>query len=141
MKRANDSRRLARLAKIAAIPDERIDTSDIPEAPVENWALARRGQLYRPIKQAVTIRLDADIVAWAKERAESGRYQTEINNMLRDYIGTTLRAEARLRIDRPDLFEKKPGLPSPTDVKIIKKTLREDRERRIYEGLKKSSNR
>jgi hypothetical protein len=33
----------ARLTKIAALPDEAIDIVDIPEAPEENWRLARRG--------------------------------------------------------------------------------------------------
>ena len=138
MKKADERRRAAQLAKIAAKPDDAIDTSDIPEAPRENWALARRGGLYRPVKQAVTIRLDADIVAWAKERAENGRYQTQINTMLRDHIGATLSAEARLRIKRPDLFEKKAGSPSPADVRAIKSVLREDRAARIYTRLKES---
>ena len=31
-----------RLAKLAALPDDTIDTSDIPEAPPENAAFARR---------------------------------------------------------------------------------------------------
>ena len=47
------------LAKLAAMPDEAIDTSDIPEAPAENWIDARRGGLYRPVKRPVTLRLDA----------------------------------------------------------------------------------
>lgn len=46
--------------------------------------------LYRPVKQRVTIRLDADIIEWFKEQAQSkgqGRgYQTLINRALRDYM-------------------------------------------------------
>jgi hypothetical protein len=38
---------LDQLAALAALPDEEIDTVDIPEAPDENWALARR----RPIAE------------------------------------------------------------------------------------------
>ena len=95
MRKADEAWRHAQLARIAAISDDDIDTADIPEAPAGNWALARRGQLYRPLKLAVTIRLDADIVAFAKERAADGRYQTEINRMLRAQIGATLSAEAR----------------------------------------------
>ncbi|WP_287105120.1 hypothetical protein [Mesorhizobium sp.] len=37
-------------AKPADLPDDRIDTSDIPEVPTENWINARRGHLYRPLK-------------------------------------------------------------------------------------------
>jgi len=32
---------LDQLAKLAALPDDQIDTVDIPEAPVENWIHAR----------------------------------------------------------------------------------------------------
>ncbi|TIS52666.1 MAG: hypothetical protein E5W93_16710 [Mesorhizobium sp.] len=73
------------LAKLADLPDDQIDTLDIPEAPAENWVHARRGHLYRPLKQPVTIRLDADVLAWFKEHVEGG-YQTEINRVLRRYV-------------------------------------------------------
>jgi len=74
------------LAKLAALPDDQIDTADIPEAPAENWVHARRGELYRPLKQPVTIRLDADVLTWFKEHAADGGYQTEINRVLRRYV-------------------------------------------------------
>lgn len=75
------------LAKLADLPDDQIDTTDIPEAPAENWVHARRGHLYRPMKQPVTIRLDADVLAWFKEHVEEGGgYQTEINRVLRHYV-------------------------------------------------------
>ncbi|WP_274630272.1 BrnA antitoxin family protein [Arvimicrobium flavum] len=77
---------LARLARLQALPDDQIDTSDIPEAPAENWTDARRGDLYRPLKQPVTIRLDADVLAWFKEHAAGGGYQTEINRVLRLHV-------------------------------------------------------
>ena len=86
MKKALNSEQLAQLAAIAALPENEIDTSDIPEAPVENWLHARRGDLYRPLKQPVTIRLDADVVAWFKEHSASGGYQTEINRILRKHV-------------------------------------------------------
>jgi len=74
----------ALLAKLAAMPSDQIDTQDIPEAPAENWKLARRGVFFRPIKQSVTIRLDADVIDWFKSRG--GRYQTAVNQVLRDYM-------------------------------------------------------
>jgi len=86
MKKALSPEQLAQLAAIAALPENEIDTSDIPEAPVENWLHARRGDLYRPVKQPVTIRLDADVVAWFKEHSASGGYQTEINRILRRHV-------------------------------------------------------
>ncbi|WP_119389621.1 BrnA antitoxin family protein [Taklimakanibacter lacteus] len=74
------------LAKLEALPDSQIDTGDIPEAPAKNWRLARRGDLYRPTKQPVTIRIDADVLAWFKENAEGQGYQTEINRVLRHHV-------------------------------------------------------
>jgi uncharacterized protein (DUF4415 family) len=37
--------------------------------------------LYRPIKKPVTLRLDADVLAWFKK--DGSRYQTRINSALR----------------------------------------------------------
>ncbi len=81
----------AELDALAALPDDRIDSSDIPE--VRDWSGARRGLFYRPVKQQLTLRLDADIVAWFKRHARGGRgYQTDINGALREHV---LRRENR----------------------------------------------
>lgn len=73
------------LAALAALPDDRIDTGEVPE--VRNWTGAKRGLLYRPLKRQLTLRLDADVVSWFKRHAEGGRgYQTDINRALRDYV-------------------------------------------------------
>jgi uncharacterized protein (DUF4415 family) len=85
-KKALSSKQLDDLSKLATLPDDDIDTVDIPEAPAENWAYARRGEFYRPVKQPVTIRLDADVVNWFKEHASAGGYQTEINRVLRRHV-------------------------------------------------------
>lgn len=71
------------LAGLAAMQEAGIDVSDIPSAPDANWADARRPNLYRPIKQAVSIRLDADVIAWFREKAGERGYQTLINEVLR----------------------------------------------------------
>lgn len=76
----------AQLARLAAMSDDEIDTDDLPEAPAENWALARRPGLYRPVKKPVTLRLDMDVVEWFKSHAKEGGYQTEINRVLRRYV-------------------------------------------------------
>jgi uncharacterized protein (DUF4415 family) len=70
------------LAAIAALPDDQIDTSDIPELPPNAWKDAVRGRFYRPVKQAVSLRLDADVVAWLKEPGRG--YQTRANHILRE---------------------------------------------------------
>ena len=58
----------------------RPDVEDIPEAPAEHWQSARR--FYRPRKEAISIRIDADVLDWLRRRSE--RYQTEINKLLRE---------------------------------------------------------
>lgn len=77
---------LARLARLAERPDGAIDLSDQPE--ITDWSGAVRGDLYRPRKHPVTIRLDADVLAWFQTRAhaEGGHYQTALNRVLRDYM-------------------------------------------------------
>ena len=79
-------RERAEIAEIAALPDDEIDTVDVPEAPAENWAHARSSSAERRPKQPVTIRLDTDIVAWFRDHAPAGRYQSEINRVLRGYV-------------------------------------------------------
>ena len=81
-KKTLNPEQLARLQALAAMPDEAIDTTDIPE--VLDWSGAVRGGLFRPRKQAVTIRLDADLLAFFKARG--GRYQTQINRALREWV-------------------------------------------------------
>jgi uncharacterized protein (DUF4415 family) len=70
------------LRELSAKNDRDIDTSDIPE--ITDWSGAEVGRFYRPIKKSVTMRLDADVIAWFK--AHSERYQTAVNKVLRDYI-------------------------------------------------------
>ena len=75
----------AEIEALADLPDEAIDLSDIPE--VRDWSGAERGRFYRPVKQQLTLRLDADVVAWFKRHARGGRgYQTDINRALRDHV-------------------------------------------------------
>ncbi len=77
------------LGTLANLPDEAIDTSDVPE--ILDWSGARRGLLYRPVKQQITLRLDADVVSWFKVNVPNGRgYQTEINRVLREHARRAL---------------------------------------------------
>jgi uncharacterized protein (DUF4415 family) len=72
----------AELRALENRPDSQVDTSDIAEKT--DWASVERGRFYRPIKQVVTIRLDADIVAWFKSAGP--RYQTAVNQVLRNHV-------------------------------------------------------
>jgi len=84
------TRQKRELAALAALPDDQIDTSDIPELPPDAWKNAVRGRFYRPVKQAVSMRLDADVVAWLKKRGKG--YQTRVNSILRQ----TMLADTKL---------------------------------------------
>ncbi|HEX6841648.1 MAG TPA: BrnA antitoxin family protein [Stellaceae bacterium] len=54
---------------------------------VRDWTGAQRGVFYRPVKQQITLRLDADLVAWFKGSAPKGEgYQTNINRALREHV-------------------------------------------------------
>ena len=81
------------LAALAARADRPIDFTDAPELPAEAWKnpirgleawlkVARASRLYRPVKQAVSMRLDADVVAWLKQSGPG--YQTRANQILRE---------------------------------------------------------
>jgi uncharacterized protein (DUF4415 family) len=72
----------ANLKELAAMPESKIDTSDIPEWTDEMWKRAVRGKFYRPMKQAVSLRLDADVIAWLKKGGKG--YQTRANRALRE---------------------------------------------------------
>ena len=73
MKREMSPEMQAELRRLSERSDEDIDTSDIPELTEEQWASARRGSQFRPVKTPVTIRLDADVIAWLRETARDGR--------------------------------------------------------------------
>jgi uncharacterized protein (DUF4415 family) len=70
------------LEELAQRPDEETDTSDIPELTEGFWRNAVRNPFYRPLKQQLTLRLDADIVAWLRRQGKG--YQTRANALLRD---------------------------------------------------------
>jgi uncharacterized protein (DUF4415 family) len=67
------------LRQIAAMSDQDIDTSDIPE--ITDFTGFEVGKFYRPVKQAVTVRLDADLLNWLKQGGKG--YQSRMNAILR----------------------------------------------------------
>ena len=79
-----------RLKRLAEIPDDQIDYSDIPELTDAFWANAVRGKFYRPVKAQVTARLDADVLAWLKAGGQG--YQTRMNTILRRAMLADLKA-------------------------------------------------
>lgn len=67
------------IAALAAMKDEDIDLSDMPE--VLDWSKAEMGKFYRPPKKSITMRLDADVLEWLKGYGKG--YQTRVNLLLR----------------------------------------------------------
>jgi len=84
------------LATIARRPENEIDLADIPE--ITDWSGGIVGKFYRPIKKPVTIRVDADVLAWLKSRGKG--YQTRINKLLREAMQGRRPSSAGGRIRR-----------------------------------------
>jgi uncharacterized protein (DUF4415 family) len=81
MKKLTGRQRRKELAASAAIPDEQIDTSDIPELTDEQLSSSVRGEMYRLVKKPVTMRPDVDVIHWLKSQGSG--YQTKANRLLR----------------------------------------------------------
>ena len=73
------------LAKLATMPDSEIDLSDLPELTDEFWQSAVPNPFYRPVKKQITLRIDADILAWLRQQGSEG-YQSRLNALLRSVM-------------------------------------------------------
>ena len=84
----------AQMRALEALPADQVDTTDVPE--ILDWSDARRGVFHRPVQQQITLRLDADIIAWFKARARDGRsYQADINGALREHVKRMTRSASQ----------------------------------------------
>jgi len=73
-----------RLKEIAEIPDEKIDTSDIPELDDDFWKNAR---LITPeSKKLIHFCIEEEILEWFSQFGDD--YQIRMNAVLRDYVET-----------------------------------------------------
>jgi uncharacterized protein (DUF4415 family) len=72
--------------RIAAMKDEDIDLSEIPEVTPEMFARGVLRRNFQPIppKKQLTLRIDSDVVEWYKKQGRG--YQTKINSLLRAYM-------------------------------------------------------
>ena len=78
------------------MPDEDIDTSDIPEW-IEGQGKVYVGLMYRPGKKSITIRLDEDMVHWFKKQGKG--WQTKMNWVLRLYFAS--HRKTGVKVGRP----------------------------------------
>jgi uncharacterized protein (DUF4415 family) len=76
------------LQRLAARPDSQIDFSDAPEGS-PRASDVEVGRFYRPIKQLVSLRVDADVLSWF--RGQGKKYQTYMNEVLRREMQTNAR--------------------------------------------------
>jgi uncharacterized protein (DUF4415 family) len=65
--------------------DEEIDLSDLPEIPPEKFARAIVRKGLQPVvrKSQITLRVDADVLEWFREKGSG--YQSRMNAVLRAY--------------------------------------------------------
>jgi uncharacterized protein (DUF4415 family) len=71
-----------RLEELKNIPENAIDTSDIPELDASFW---EKAELVKPLtKQAISLRIDSDVLDWFKSQGKG--YQSLMNAVLRSYV-------------------------------------------------------
>ena len=78
------------LQRLADRPDSEIDFSDAPEGRPRASDI-QVGRFYRPIKQLISLRVDADVLDWFRGRGK--KYQTYMNEVLRREMQTNARAD------------------------------------------------
>lgn len=78
------------LAFLAAMPEDDIDLSDIPETDEIDWENASRGRFYKPRKTQLTVRIDADVLDWLKSQGKG--FHTRLNQILRSAMIADLRS-------------------------------------------------
>jgi uncharacterized protein (DUF4415 family) len=76
------------LKRLAVRPDSQIDFSDASEASPRTSDV-EVGRFYKPLKQLVSLRVDADVLAWF--RGQGKKYQTYMNQVLRREMQTNER--------------------------------------------------
>jgi len=72
MKKHKAAKKRRKIARLRASADE----NKLPRELAPEWS-----KYYKPLKKPVTLRLDADVLAWFKKQGRG--YQTRINRALR----------------------------------------------------------
>jgi uncharacterized protein (DUF4415 family) len=81
--------RKRKLARVAAEADARIDFSEIPPLTEKFWKNAVRNPFRRRAQQQLTVRLDADVVAWLQRQGAVD--QSRLNGLLRKAMQEEIR--------------------------------------------------
>lgn len=75
--------------------DSEIDYSDIPQLDDDFWENAVRGLFYRPVKKQISLRIDADVIAWLKE--DGPDWHIRLNAYLRREMQRSRRAATQAK--------------------------------------------
>jgi len=86
-KRTKKRKRVTKGRKIARISAS-VEDQELPPELMRGWA-----GYFRPIKQPITLRIDADILAWFKKQGRG--YQTRINRALREVVTEARKGKVR----------------------------------------------
>lgn len=71
------------IEELRKMTEEAIDLSEIPELNFDHLGKPVVGKFYRPLKKPISVRMDADVLAWFKEHPH---YQRLINKACRLYM-------------------------------------------------------
>ena len=80
--KAGRIRRATRRRGTRTVKPDALSLSSPASGP--NLRAMKIGDLYRPLKKPITVRIDADVLAWFKKGGR--RYQTRINRALRSVM-------------------------------------------------------
>jgi uncharacterized protein (DUF4415 family) len=72
----------AEIARLDEIEARLGDDEDISEITDAAWATAQRGKHAKPKQEAISLQLDADVLAWL--RGKGPGYRAEISRILRE---------------------------------------------------------
>lgn len=62
---------------------------DAPTLPIEKWENGEIGKFYRPLKTAISVRVDNDVLAWLKSNGDG--HISRVNEILRNAMLTELK--------------------------------------------------
>jgi uncharacterized protein (DUF4415 family) len=91
------------------MPDSEIDFSDMPSLSYASQRPFIKNPFYQPKKTQVTLRIDADLLAWAREGGSG--YQTRINDILR--VAFVRHQLKRLRDETEEFLNRKAAENTP----------------------------
>jgi uncharacterized protein (DUF4415 family) len=101
------------LQRVDATADEAIDYEDSP--PLDESFFTRPLVDWPPDKKTITIRLDADVLAWFRRRGSG--YQTRINRVLRLFVEGQAAGRSQRRPGSRKGWKRHAAVESPSPIR------------------------